>query len=384
MKKKTHDEFIEEIGIINPDIEIIGKYEGNKKHIGVICKRCGNQYDSTPNNLLSGKRCKICANIDNGKNKRKTNIQFIKELLDLDLGIIALDEYQGKETKINFQCTKGHIWESRPSDILHGYGCPFCSGNKVLKGFNDMWTTNPDMARMLLYNDLGYKLSEGSNKKVDFICPDCGAPKRISPHQLGTYGLACHICSDGISYPNKFARALLKQLPVCNVQYEWNPDWLKPYFYDNYFEYNGLDYILEMDGGLGHGQISFNSSKKDIDGIKRDILKDNLAKEHGLIVIRIDCNYRNVLNRFEYIKNNIINSELSKMFDLNSIDFDLCNQTATKSLSLQAANLYDQGLKIKDISSKLEIPYSTIYTWLKRLSSEGLCSYQPILGRPKI
>ena len=384
MKKKTHDEFIKEIGVINPDIKIIGKYESSKKHIEVICKKCGNKYDSTPNNLLLGKKCKICANKYNGENKRKTNTQFIKELENLDLGIISLDEYQGKDVKIKFQCNKGHVWESRPNDILHGYGCPFCAGNKVLKGFNDMWTTNPDMAKMLLDSDLGYKLSDGSNKIVDFVCPDCGTSKKISPHQLGSYGLACRVCSDGISYPNKFARALLKQLPVDNVKYEWNPDWLKPYFYDNYFEYNGLSYILEMDGGLGHGKVGFNSLNNDVDGLQRDMVKDSLAKEHDLTVIRIDCDYRDVMSRFEYIKNSILNSELSKMFELNFIDFDSCNQAATKSLSLQAANLYDKGLKIQEIANKLEVPYSTIYTWLKRLSFEGLCSYKPVIGRPKI
>mgnify|MGYP003486934741 CR=1 FL=1 len=55
MKRKTHEEFIDEIKIVNPDIDIIGRYENSKKHIDVRCKRCGTKYSSTPNNLLCGK-----------------------------------------------------------------------------------------------------------------------------------------------------------------------------------------------------------------------------------------------------------------------------------------------------------------------------------------
>lgn len=31
MKRKTHEEFIDEIKIVNPDIDIIGRYENSKK-----------------------------------------------------------------------------------------------------------------------------------------------------------------------------------------------------------------------------------------------------------------------------------------------------------------------------------------------------------------
>ena len=78
------------------------------------------------------KKCRICSNKDNGISKMKTNEQFLKELNDLDVGIIALETYKGKERKIKFQCKNGHMWLSRPHDILKGYYCPFCAGNKVL------------------------------------------------------------------------------------------------------------------------------------------------------------------------------------------------------------------------------------------------------------
>jgi hypothetical protein len=36
--------------------------------------------------------------------------------------------YQGVDTKLAWQCARGHIWQSRPSKIKKGQWCPFCIG----------------------------------------------------------------------------------------------------------------------------------------------------------------------------------------------------------------------------------------------------------------
>ena len=40
-----------------------------------------------------------------------------------------------------------HEWMSRPNDRASGYDCPFCAGQKVLSGFNDLATKCPTIAR---------------------------------------------------------------------------------------------------------------------------------------------------------------------------------------------------------------------------------------------
>lgn len=384
MRRKTHEEFVEEIKEINPDVEIIGKYVNSKKHIDVVCKKCGTKYSSTPNNLLSGSKCRICSNKNSGIVRTKTNEQFLKELENLNAGIIALEPYCGKDKKIKFQCKNNHVWESRPHDILRGYHCPFCSGNKVLKGFNDMWTTNPNLASMLYDKNIGYEVSEASHKKLEFVCPQCGHHKFISPHQVRRQGLACPICSDGISYPNKFIMALLSQLDVDNLENEYSPDWICNLRYDVHFSYKEQEYIVEMDGGLGHGFRNNDPVREvGVSGKELDNYKDEMAQKHNIHVIRVDCFYTKMEERFSYVKNSIQNSELSSLFDLKNIDYNACNQYATNSLSIKAANLYDNGFSIREISKELNISYGTIYSWLKRMSSEGLCSYKPIIGNPK-
>ena len=88
--------------------------------------------------------------------------------------------------------------------------------------------------------------------------------------------------------------------------------------------------------------------------------------------------------RFNYIKQSILNSELKDILNLSDINWEKCNREATKSLHMEAAKQYDDGLSISDIAKNLHISYSTAYSWLKRLAEEGLCSYRPVIGRKKI
>ena len=124
--------------------------------------------------------------------------------------------------------------------------------NQVLIGINDMWTVRPDIAKLLKDSNDGYKYSAYSSSKTYFVCPEYGTIHYKNIANVSIQGLSCDVCGDGISYPNKFIRNLFKQLKL-DVKYEWRPEWIVPYYYDNYFEYNGNKYIVEMDGRMGHG-----------------------------------------------------------------------------------------------------------------------------------
>ena len=60
MRKKTHEEFIQQMEVINPNIEILSRYEKDSIKVKARCKKCGYEWESTPSNLLQGKGCKKC------------------------------------------------------------------------------------------------------------------------------------------------------------------------------------------------------------------------------------------------------------------------------------------------------------------------------------
>lgn len=385
-KRKTHEEYVRELSIKVPHVRVMGAYVNSRTPIAHHCTKHNITWDVSPFNLLQHPNgCELCQQEvleNNALQRRKTNDQFLEEVQGLNSGIVPLGEYSGTHSKLLFQCKDGHTWQSTPHDILDGYGCPYCAGNKVLKGFNDLWTTNPDIAVLLKDHNVGYEISRGSHRKVDWVCPSCGAIKNDSPKQVYDFGLACPKCSDGISYPNRLIRSLMDQLPVQSFQPEWSPEWIGRYRYDMYFVYNDNEYIIEMDGGIGHGGIDFATNSQDVDGLERDTIKDKQAKLHNIKLIRIDCRYEqdDIRNRFGYIKQSILDSELRQIFNLINVDWDLCNRDATKSLHILAAEKYDSGIGIADIANELHVHYSTVYEWLKRMSKEGLCSYKPVIG----
>lgn len=56
----------------------------------------------------------------------------------------SVNKFSGR-TKLWWKCKKGHSWDSILTNRINGSGCPFCAGKRILKGFNDVLTLNPDL-----------------------------------------------------------------------------------------------------------------------------------------------------------------------------------------------------------------------------------------------
>ena len=51
--------------------------------------------------------------------------------------------------KIWWVCEKGHKWQAMISDrVKKDAGCPYCTNRKAWKGFNDLASTCPELARI--------------------------------------------------------------------------------------------------------------------------------------------------------------------------------------------------------------------------------------------
>ena len=94
--------------------------------------------------------------------KLLTNAEFKAKLHQNNPSVNTDDIYCGYREYMNFYCDKGHNWSALASNALSGYGCSYCSGRKVWIGFNDLWTTNPDIAKLLTDPNEGYLYSKGS------------------------------------------------------------------------------------------------------------------------------------------------------------------------------------------------------------------------------
>jgi len=79
--------------------------------------------------------------------------------------------------KVWWKCDKGHEWETRIYSRKKA-GCPICGNKKVLVGYNDLRTTNPEIVSEWDYEkNIGIKpedFTAGSNKRVWWKCKYCG------------------------------------------------------------------------------------------------------------------------------------------------------------------------------------------------------------------
>lgn len=230
--------------------------------------------------------------------------------------------------------------------------------------------TNPELIEYFVDKNDANKYSAQSNLKVNMICPYCGYKKVHRISDLYTYGFACPQCSDNISYPNKFMFSLLTQLGV-NFENEVSKctpgfEWVMNYRYDFYFETKNDKYFVEMDGNFHETELMS----------KNDTQKDMLAKEHDINIIRIDCKYKGIRDRFLFVKNNILKSKISTIFDLSEINWNKCNKHAIGSLIYKSAELFNRyGYDINKISNEMSITAHTVREYLKISADIGLCDY---------
>ena len=52
----------------------------------------------------------------------------------------------GSSKKVWWVGSCGHEWQALIKNRVKGSGCPYCSGNKLLRGFNDLESKDPDLA----------------------------------------------------------------------------------------------------------------------------------------------------------------------------------------------------------------------------------------------
>lgn len=273
----------------------------------------------------------------------------------------------------------GHEWEAQVRLRNRGSGCPYCAPSpKTLKGYNDMWTTNPELASLLTNPEDGYKYAQFSNVKVDWKCGRCQLLiKNKTISDINTYGLSCPRCSDTISYPEKFTYCLLRQLKIefdNQIRFKWSDNRK----YD--FHIPSLNTIIETHG-LQHykqtGRVEARTLKEEQEN---DKYKYGMALYNGIEnYIEVDCRKSN----FEYIKNNILNSRLNELFDLGNVNWDDLESSISRPIMSDIIELWNKNLSVKKIAKELSLSLDTVRNNLKRASKDNLCDYNTIKSKSR-
>ena len=373
LQSYTTDEFKEIVKLKNPHIEILGEYTRQGCRILCRCLKHNVEFYTSSQTLTRGKGgCPIC----NSERGHRTPSEELKEHFHkLNPTLIIIDENIRLDTWVKVYCIvcKQYFYKM----LTHAYikdkksTCSVCTNRTIVRGYNDVATTRPDLVEYFKDKEDAYKYGQGMTKKLVFVCPHCGYEKELRIEVLARQGFGCPCCGDGISYPNKFIRSLIRQLNVENVCFEYSPHWAKGYFYDCYFEYEDKKYIIEVDGQQ-HFKKASNFEMTLEETQKRDKEKTTLAEENGCVLIRIDAQKSNK----DYLLHQITNSLLSELFDLNLVNWEKCDLDATSNLAKEVC-LYAEKVmpdKYKNIIQHFNLSEDTIRSYLKQGVEYGWCS----------
>ena len=111
----------------------------------------GHEWQATINSRNKGNGCPYCSGrfAVTGKNDLQTvNPTLAKEWNYKKNSNLKPEFFTANSgQKVWWMCKDGHEWEAKVNNRSNGRGCPFCSNKKVLEGYNDLFTTNPDLAK---------------------------------------------------------------------------------------------------------------------------------------------------------------------------------------------------------------------------------------------
>jgi len=274
---------------INPTLAEEWNYEKNNglipaevtpnsnKRVWWTCSK-GHEWQATISNRNNGNGCPYCSGryaVKGESDLQTANPTLTEEWnYEKNNGLIPAEVTPNSNKKVWWKCSQGHEWQAAIASRNTGSGCPYCSGNKVLKGENDLQTVNPSLTEEWNYEkNYGLTPTEvmpNSDKKVWWKCSK-GHEWQAAIKDRNN-GNGCPVCNSerSTSFPEYALVYYLEKygLEVIHLYRE------KGYELDVYIPSKKI--AIEYDGSFWHE----NKTKKDLE-------KNQKCKKDGIKLYRI-------------------------------------------------------------------------------------------------
>jgi len=148
---------------------------GSEKKVWWKCKE-GHYWKAYISNRNAGSDCPYCTNrkVLAGFNDLQTlNPELAKEWDSGKNALLPTQVTVMSNRKVWWICKEGHSWKAEITKRSIGGGCPYCAGKRVLRGFNDLETLNPELASEWDFEKntfLPSQVTLGSGKTVWWKC----------------------------------------------------------------------------------------------------------------------------------------------------------------------------------------------------------------------
>jgi len=165
---------------------------GSKVKLEWSCPK-GHTWFARPNDRTSaGVQCNVCSNrqlLIGFNDLQTTHPEIAKQANGWDpTNIMA-----GSSLSRGWICSLGHTWEAQViSRTQQNTKCSVCGGSKVQAGFNDLFTTHPEIAK-LAFGWNPNEVSKGSSRKLTWQCK-LGHKWTVAPQNV----MGCPTCSNRV------------------------------------------------------------------------------------------------------------------------------------------------------------------------------------------
>ena len=109
---------------------------------------CGHEWLASPKDRHNGEKCPYCAGmrvLGGFNDLSSVRPDLALEWSDKNLPLLPTQVNAQSHRKVKWKGLCGHEWEAEIKARVRGNGCPYCSNNKVLPGFNDLATVHPEI-----------------------------------------------------------------------------------------------------------------------------------------------------------------------------------------------------------------------------------------------
>ena len=171
---------------------------GTRRKVWWQCEK-GHEWQAAVSSRAAGRGCPVCTGkvVTLPANIRKLRrIGMKRKMLPLTPQMVT--PYSNRS--VWWRCSLGHEYRTTVSSrTMRDGGCPYCSGHRVLAGFNDLATLEPEIAAEW-YEDLNAPLTPemvtvGAHRKVWWECSEGHVWKSVIYSRTGAQRCGCPVCA---------------------------------------------------------------------------------------------------------------------------------------------------------------------------------------------
>ena len=181
---------------------------GTKRKVWWRCDKGHEWCVSVQSRTLDGTGCPVCVGrvILPGENDMASQFPGIaQEWHPTRNGdLLPFQVPSTSKRRVWWLCPRGHEYMAAVGmRTMRNSGCPYCAGKKALAGFNDLATTEPEIAAQwhpTLNGSLtSWMVTAGSHKKVWWICAEGHIWKAAIYSRAGKQKRGCPVCAGVVS-----------------------------------------------------------------------------------------------------------------------------------------------------------------------------------------